>query len=121
MGVVDEGIRQQEISQSQLLGKYECAIDRESAYEILQKKYEAEQAATEKAAQEKQAEREAAAIRKAEREALRDAATAERIKKNNRTALEKYVSSTLSTAGRQATRTVTNTLVRGIMGSLTRK
>jgi DNA helicase HerA-like ATPase len=121
MGAVDEAVRQQELRQSPLMGKYERAVDRESAYESLTKQYDEVNAAAEKAAEEKQAAKEEAAAKKAEREVQRDAAAAERAKKQNRSALEKAAASMLGTAGRQVTRSLTSTLMRGIMGSLLRK
>jgi len=48
MGPVSAETRQQEIRKSLLAGKYERLIDRESAYECLQKKYAAERQAAEK-------------------------------------------------------------------------
>ena len=126
MGIIDEERRKAEIMADGMYGKYDDAVDNESAYEILtaknrqdaEAKAEAEQAAAEAKAKE-QAEKEAAKAReKEEKEAAKAKEKQEKqkaaSKKKTSTALGKAASSAATTIGRQ----VGNSLARGLLGTL---
>ncbi|MBR2247953.1 MAG: DUF853 family protein [Clostridia bacterium] len=98
MNAIDDSIRLMVISKSELNGKYDNAVDNESAYEVLSKKYEEEKALEEaekqrieeekqKAKEQKEAEkqaREEEKARKAEERARKEAEReAERQRKNS--------------------------------------
>jgi DNA helicase HerA-like ATPase len=112
LGPITPTQRQSIINGSPVAGRYENAVDRESAYEKLQKKAEdnarAEQQATEQKAAAKEQARSA---RSAPRE--RESAT------------DRFVKNAASSIGRQlgtsVARSIGNALVRGILGSLTRR
>ena len=88
---------------SPLYGKYEQTLDRESAYEMLMKKYQTDQKQeVEAAAQEAQAKQEA------EKASSKPAAR----KSTRKSAVERTVTSVLSSAGSQLGRS----LVRGLLG-----
>ena len=108
LGPVTPAQRQAIVADSPVAGKYETAIDRESAYEKLSKRAAANAEAHQQAAQEKS---EANAARAAPRE--RESAT------------DKFVKNVAGSVGRQlgstVARSIGNALVRGILGSLTRR
>ena len=108
LGPVTPAQRQATIAASPIAGKYETAIDRESAYEKLHKKAAANAQVQQQAAQEKA---DAKAARAAPRE--RESAT------------DRFVKGVAGSVGRQLgatiVRSVGNALVRGILGSLTRR
>ena len=115
MGVIDEERRAAEIAADELFGKYDEAVDNESAYEILtaktrqeaEEKAEAAQAAVEAKEREK-AEKEAAkAKEKAEKEKAKS-------RKKTSSALGKVASSAANSIGRQ----VGKSLYRGLLGTL---
>jgi uncharacterized protein len=108
LGPVTPAQRQTSIDASPVAGKYETSIDRDSAYEKLTKKAAANAAIVQQAAQDK-AEAKAARAAPRERESASD----------------RFVKNVAGTVGRQLgsalVRTMGNALVRGILGSLTRR
>ena len=123
VGAVSPEERQAVLRDSRLAGRYDQAIDRESAYELLTQHFEQRQRAAEEAVQAKeetakakeearQAKEEERQRREAEREAARQA-------KDSPTGV-------LLDAGRRVTRTISTTvgreigrsIIRGIMGGL---
>lgn len=135
MGVIDEKERRSCLLLDGLGAKYDTAVDRESAYEILKKRFEEEAAAEQKAKEEADAEklqreqqREAEkerkekerAEREAERQAEKERKERERLEKERRkktAVLERGVNSAVNTLGREVTRT----LFRGLMSTLKKK
>jgi hypothetical protein len=124
LGVAEESKRQEIISASPLHSKYAKTVDRESAYEVLQKR--AEQAAKE------------AAEEAGEEYVPEDETIQEEIRRNSRTtssstkktttrraAAPKKEKSMFETVAEKAAtsfgRTVANALARGILGSLLKK
>lgn len=130
MGPVDAEFMKNAIESCEIGKKYNAAVDRESAYEILTGKTakaeeEKEKAAAEaeaKEAEEKarlQAEKAAAraeekARKEAEKEAEREVKAREKAKKEATKAVERVAKSAINSFGRQAARS----LVRGILGAL---
>jgi uncharacterized protein len=110
LGPISPEERQKLIKNSPVYGNYEEAVDRESAYEKLQKKA-AELAVTEQQAAEQKA---------AEKQAKAEAKVSTR-----ETATDRFVKNVASSVGRQLgstmARSIGNALVRGILGSLTRR
>ncbi len=121
------------IDNGALMGKYKDAIDRESAYELLKARAETDAQLQAKAEAQKQAQAQAAAEEKArqkeqdaldkqlEREAQR--AYKEQLKEEERRRKEaeraqRERQKALNSVITSASRTVANSLVRGIMGSL---
>ena len=102
MGPITPEERKKLVSNSPVYGNYEHAEDRESAYEILAKRAQQRSAAAEQAKAEKQAEKEA---RAAPRASTRESAT------------DRFIKNMAGTAGRQ----IGNMIIRGILGSLTRR
>ena len=119
------------IKQSLFYGRYERAVDRESAYELLM-------ARTEQLAAEKAVKQENAEIEKAAKTAAKSTKQTTSTAKRNNTQkglgqeMKEFVfgstgprggkkDGVLQTAAKSATRTVTNNLVRGMLGSLTGK
>ena len=100
LGPITPAQRQSIIASSPVAGKYETAIDRESAYEKLQKK------AGERAEAEQQAEQDKADA-KAEKAAPRQ----------RESATDRFIKN----AAGSIARNLGNALVRGILGSLTRR
>lgn len=122
MAAVTEEERRHTIESSDLFTKYGTAVDRESAYEILGKRFEDETAA-EAAAREskeavKQAEKEAKQAEKEAREAEkrteRKEREAERAAKKRQDALQRGINSAMTTLGRE----VSKSLFRGLMNTL---
>ncbi len=111
MGPVEEDERNKEMRNSPVYGEYDDAVDRESAYEILEKRAK-ERAEAEARARERE-EREKAK-RQAEKEAARKSRPSGR---RTQSATERFIKNMASSVGRQ----LGNALVRGILGSLTRK
>ena len=109
MGPITPQERQQLLKNSPVYGLYEDAVDRESAYEKLQKKAGERAAAQEQAAAAKAAEKQAKAEAKV---STRETAT-DRFVKN-------VASSVGRTVGSSVARSIGNALVRGILGSLSR-
>ena len=142
IGAISESQREQLIKQSRLYGRYDNAIDRESAFEILIKQAEeaalAEEQAKAEAAAQKQQEREAkenakkkgsgiggkilgaiatavaASVAKSVGSAVSNAVTG---KKSTATS-KSVVSKASGSAAQAATRTITKELTRSILGNL---
>ncbi|MBE6037429.1 MAG: DUF853 family protein [Clostridiales bacterium] len=124
MGPVDEERRKLVIESSDVYGKYEKAVDAETAYEILtaaaekeeeQKKKEAEEAALlkeqEAARKEKERQQRAAASRSTSR-----SSSSTRRSSSRKSPMEKMANQMLNTIGRELGKSVT----RGILGMLKR-
>jgi uncharacterized protein len=107
LGPVTPAQRQATIAASPVADKYETAIDRDSAYEKLSKKAAANAALKQQVNEEKAA------------------AKAERATPHRESATDRFVKGVAGTVGRQLgsqiVRTVGSALVRGILGSLTRR
>ena len=106
MGPITEAERAPLISNSVVYGLYDEAVDRESAYELLEK------VAAKRAEAERKAE-EAAEREKAEYTISRSS----RSTRSRQSATERFVKNMASSVGRQ----LGNALVRGILGSLLRR
>jgi hypothetical protein len=108
LGPITPDERQKLVKNSPVFGQYEEAVDRESAYEKLQKKASAR---AEEKEQEVAAKAEAKAARAQPRE--RESAT------------DRFVKNVAGSVGRQlgssVARSIGNALVRGILGGLTRR
>jgi len=104
MGPVDDDVRKKMTKNSPVYGLYDEPIDRESAYEILEKR--AEQRAKSDAAEAK-AKEEAKAVKKT---------SSGRSGYKRQTATERFIKSMASSVGRQ----LGTRLIRGILGSLLR-
>ena len=116
MGPIDDSRREAEIRFDELFGKYETAVDNESAYEIItadrQKQAEAEaQAEAEKQAQK---EREQAEKEKAKAEKEKEKAEKAKKAKKKSSASSKVANSALNAVGREIGRSFT----RGLLGTL---
>ena len=108
MGTITPEERKALINSSPVFGQYEEAVDRDSAYEILQKKAAVRAESEQQAAAEKtQARAERAAPRERE------------------SATDRFIKNAASSVGRQlgtsVARSIGNALVRGILGGLTRR
>ncbi|MCB1476797.1 MAG: DUF853 family protein [Rhodobiaceae bacterium] len=112
LGPVTDAERRKVIdSDSPVRGMYERAVDRESAYEILQKRSEEKHAAEARQAELAEREKEA-------REAAKAARSPSRGRQTTTEAVIKSVSRSVATSvGRQ----IGNALIRGILGSLSRR
>jgi len=128
MGAIDAAERQKIVKASPCYGEYEETVDRESAFELLQKKAEA--AATQK--QTDAAAREAAKQAKIEEREAQDSFTARVIRtatgsaaRSVGTIVVREVTKSIagSSRGTSATivRTIGNAIVRGILGGLSRR
>ena len=143
IGAVSEAQREQIIRQSRLYGRYDTAIDRESAFEVLIKQAEeaarAEEQARKQAEAQKQQEREekerakkkgsgigskilgaiatavAASVARSVGSAVNSAVTG---KKSGTTTAKGAAGKAASSAAQAATRTVTKELTRSILGNL---
>jgi hypothetical protein len=108
MGPISPDERQALMKNSPVFGTYEEAVDRESAYELLQKKAD-QRAAAEAEANEAKAAARAAKSAPRERESATD----------------RFVKNVAGSVGRQlgssVARSIGNALVRGILGGLTRR
>ena len=121
MNIADENVVKKVIAESPLGKKYSEAVDRESAYEILNAKRQEEAEAAEAEAARKEKEKEEAALAK-EREKLekeKEKLEREKAKKasakasKTQKAIEKTVSSAATTIGRE----LGKKFVRGILGT----
>ena len=110
LGPLEPSERKKVIQNSPVLGLYDEAIDRDSAYEVLARKAE-ERAKQEALAREKEEKAKAEAAR--EKKAAKSARTSSR----RESATQRFIKNLAGTVGRQ----VGNALVRGILGSLRRK
>jgi hypothetical protein len=108
LGPITHEERQKLVKNSPVYGQYEEAVDRESAYEKLQKKAAGR-------AEEQQQQAEAKAQAKAERAAPR----------GRESATDRFVKNVAGSVGRQlgssVARSIGNALVRGLLGGLTRR
>jgi DNA helicase HerA-like ATPase len=108
LGPISPQQRSAIVAASPVAGKYDTAIDRESAYEKLQKKAQAAAAAERQAADER-------AQAKAERAAPRE----------RESATDRFIKNAAGSIGRQlgstVARSIGNAIVRGILGGLTRR
>ena len=134
MAAADASVISQTINRSPLLNKYSQMIDRESAYEILVAQHEqAEKEAAEAKAAEEEAKRQAAEAKEAEKQRIaeeKEAAAAEKAaarqaaqqtkttasSRKQTTMFDKVLNSAASTVGREVGRS----LIRGILGNLTK-
>ena len=109
MGPIDDARREAEIRFDELFGKYETAVDNESAYEIIHadRQKEAEAAAAAEAEKLAQKERERAEKEKAKEEKAKQA-------KKKTSASSKVANSALNAVGREIGRSFT----RGLLGTL---
>jgi len=113
LGPATDGEREAVMKDSPVAGKYDEVIDRESAYEILEKR---EESAAEAAARLEQEEAEEEAREKAEKAKARKKKTSTRRRSSRMTTTEKATSTAMRTAARE----VTKYLLRGILGGRTR-
>ena len=108
IGPLDDAERLERVRRSPLAGRYDQVLDRESAYEILQKR--ADETARRVLAEE-QAEAEAEAEKRAERGSARG--------RGNRQGMgEALLKSAMRAVGSQLGRRIGSRLVRGLLGSL---
>lgn len=107
LGVAEENLRQRLIAISPLYEKYAKAIDRESAYEVLQKRAQEEEAAAEEESLQEEIRRNAGQGRS-------NTSSRRSSGRQQKSAVEKVVDSALSTFGR----TIANGIARGILGSI---
>ena len=133
MGPIEEEERQSMIKESFLYATYAEAVDRDSAYEFLNRKQVEIEAAKEKAAQEaeaaKQAEKDAKeAAKKAEKEAAaeakraeKEAAAAAKAEEAKKKKVKSAVSSTAKTAAGTVGREVGNTIGNTVGGKFGKK
>jgi len=110
LGPLEPSERKKVIQNSPVLGLYDEAIDRDSAYEVLARKAE-ERAKQEALAREKEEKAKAETARE------KKAAKAARSSSRRESATQRFIKNLAGTVGRQ----VGNALVRGILGSLRRK
>ena len=113
MGTIDDATREQVIKASSIYLKYKDDVDRESAYEILNKKVEESAAAIEagEAKLTKEQEKELKARQKElEKEEKTKAKETDKLNKKINTAIKSVARSTGSTLGREVTKTLTDTI-----------
>ena len=106
IGPIDENERAEKLASSPMAGRYDTAVDRESAYEMLQAR--AEEAARQTEARER-AEAEAKEKARAEK-----AAAPKKRRSNRQSAGEAFLKSTLRSLGRS----LGTRIARGLLGSL---
>ena len=109
LGPATDAERKDVMKDSPVTGKYDDAIDRESAYEILEKREEEAAEAAEKLAQE---EAEAEAREAAEKAKARKKKSSSRRSSRRMTSTERATSTAVRTAAREITRYV----LRGLLG-----
>ncbi|MCQ2354864.1 MAG: DUF853 domain-containing protein [Clostridia bacterium] len=108
MGSIDDARRKAEIHADDFFGKYEVAVDNESAYEIINAENEAAEKEEERLREEAEKEKEKAAKAK-EKEKEK-----EKAKKKTSSALSKVTNSAMNTIGREVGKSFT----RGLLGTL---
>lgn len=128
MGPAEENDVENTYKSSSHFGKYSDIVDRESAFEILRVKVEKEAAAEEQAKldaiaakeAEKQAKEEAKAAEKLAKEQEKEAKAAERAaqKAEENSITNQILKSVTRTATSTIGRQITNSLIRGLLGSL---
>ena len=109
MGAIDDERRKAEIMADDLYGKYEDAVDNESAYEILTAAKAEAEAAEQKAAEEEAARKEQE--KKEKEEAKKKQSSS---KRKSTSALGKVANSTMNSIGREVGRSIG----RGLLGTL---
>ena len=126
MGALDDSMRLMMLNRSEFKGKYDTAIDRESAYEIISKNMQEDQERKEREKQEKENEKLEAQQKKAEEKAKKDEEKLkkeeERAKREAEKEAEKQRKNSLSyKVGKQASRTANaalNSLGRKVANEL---
>lgn len=120
LGPVTAQERQIFVDTSAVAGKYEAALDRESAYELLSGKAAAQAQSDADAKAAKVAEKAAAADAKTQAAAERTARAAQRTEKPSMAdkMLTSAARSAASTVGRQVANSVGKSLLRGLLGAL---
>lgn len=114
MGNIDDTLRQQMIHGCPLNAKYAEAVDRESAYEELQEQAEQAEAEAKKAAEEAQQEQE----REAREKEKEKAAKQHQAQRSRRASpVEKAMSATITSIGREVGRDIGKSLASGLTGS----
>ncbi|NTW72741.1 MAG: DUF853 family protein, partial [Eubacteriaceae bacterium] len=114
IGTIDMIKRTEMINSSVYMNKYEAVIDRESAYEMLQRKIEHQSKLQKEEALAKDAEKARQAERRYDYDTVRKTPSRTSPGRKKDTAVEKMAKSAMSTFSRQIGRE----LVRGILGSL---
>ena len=117
IGPIEDAERAERITSSPLAGRYDEAVDRESAYELLQDRANQAAERAEREAEALEREKEEAKRRKAadrEAKAAAKAAASKGRRSNRQTAGEAFLKSTLRSLGRS----LGTKLARGILGSL---
>ena len=107
IGALDDAERSEILARSPLKGRYDTALDRESAFELLARRMETEAQAAAAAKAQQAAEKEQQAQQK-ERD------KAERTQRNRETAVEAFAKSAARAVGSQVGRQ----LLRGVLGAL---
>lgn len=111
IGPLEAEERAEIMSRSPMRGRYDEALDRDSAYELLQQRAEREAA---EEAQQRALEEQRAALEKLQKEQAREA----RIKSRRQSPTEAFVKSAVRAVGSQVGRSVGRSLLRGLLGSL---
>ena len=111
IGPITPEQRQQLIANSLVAGVYENAVDRESAYELLQVKAEA------RAAEQQQLAEAEAAAKEAEK-AAKDEERAAKSSSRNDSLIESVTKSVARSASSSIGRQIGNSIVRGVLGSI---
>ena len=116
MGPIEDSRRAAEIQYDELFGKYETAVDQESAYEIITAGRQQEEEAAAAAEAEKQARKEKEAAEKAAAKAQKEKEKAEKARqaKRKNSAASKVANSAMNAVGREIGRSFT----RGLLGTL---
>ena len=116
MGPIDDNRRAAEIQYDELYGKYETAVDNESAYEIITQDRQQEAEAAAAAEAEKQAEKEREKAEKEAAKAQKEKEKAEKAKqaKKKNSAAAKVANSAMNAVGREIGRSFT----RGLLGTI---
>ena len=112
MNIADEGIIKEAIDKSPLKNKYDTAIDRRSAYEILDEEEKQQAAEAEREAEKEEQERRKEQAKKPSSSQK----TSSKTGRKKQSAFEKTVNSAANTIGRELGRS----LIRGILGTLKR-
>ena len=116
MGPIDDSRRAAEIQFDELFGKYETAVDNESAYEIIHADRQKEAEAAAAAEAEKQAQKEKEQAEKEKAKAEKEKAKEEKAKQSRKksSASAKVANSALNAVGREIGRSVG----RGLLGTI---
>ncbi len=121
MGSIEDSERQNCLAQDGLGAKYDTAVDKESAYEVLKKRFDEEAQEEKRTAEEKQAEKsrleQEKQAEKEQKEKERKAREEERERQKKMSLLNKGVNSAINTLGREVTRTV----FRGLMDTIKKR